>query len=54
MIVKRPIGVVIYDRDLTLDLAKEDVYHMLIMPDQGSGGSWARENLGLPAQEASF
>jgi hypothetical protein len=51
--LKRPIGLVFYDRDLTLELAKEKAYHMLILPTS----QWrlvGTKNLGLPTAEAGF
>lgn len=53
VVVKHPIGAVIYDRDITLELAKEKTYHMLIMPTR----QWrvvGTANLGLSAEEPSF
>lgn len=51
--LKHQIGDAFYDRDLTLELAKEKAYHMLILPTT----EWrvvGTRNLGLPTTEAEF
>jgi hypothetical protein len=51
--LKRPIGLVFYDHDVTLELAKEEAYHMLIMPTT----QWrviGTRDLGLPTEETSL
>jgi len=51
--LKRTMGMVFYERDLTLQLAKERAYHMLIIPTK----QWrvvGTSNLGLPTTETAF
>jgi len=51
--LKHPAGVEFYDRDITLELAQQNAYHMLIIPTK----QWqvvGTTNLGLCTAEESF
>lgn len=51
--LKHAIGDPFYDRDLTLELAKENASHMLIVPAKQWRVTGSR-NLGLPTTESVF
>lgn len=53
VVVKQPLGAVVYERDVTLELAKEKSYHMLVIP------TWrwlvaGTRNLGLRMDDAGY
>jgi len=53
VVVKHPVGAIIYDRDVTLELAKDRSYHMLIIPTR----RWlvvGTKNLGLRNDDSAF